>query len=393
MRFLNKFLFTKNFLRANKNSPNERNRIAYLISLTLLFSYAELIIPRFVPFFRLGLSNIAVLSALNLSFPSFFVLTVFKAAATSLMAGTLFSPFVVISLFQSVLSGIFMFAIFRLNNFFQKKLFSLYGISVLGSSLSAAVQISLSAIYLGGGTFMVLGPMLIFNAASGILTAFLAQFLEIPDTAPILGGGSLPLGRTPLRPTPSNGSRFRRGSTKTRSKRCATRVLSTPPSLPTLNARLKKSSRFFNIIKILAVLSLSATVFFIDSIPVLVAFFALSLLIQFLCGRKIMVLPHVFLWVFVIFSTLLVPSGKVFFNAGNFSVTQGALFNGISKALKLSAASAFSQCAANLKVPKQTLLGITLLYYRGLLNILKTSPGNIFQRLKTTLCTTELPAE
>ncbi len=381
----------------NKNSIHlklqERNRIAYLISLTLLFSYAELLLPRFVPFFRLGLSNIAVLSALNLSFTPFFVLTFFKAAATSLMSGTLFSPFVVTALFQSVLSGLLMFALFRMNNLFQKKLFSLYGISVLGSSFSAVVQISLSSLYLGRGTFLVLGPMLIFNAASGILTAFLAQFLEIPDKAPILGGGSLPLGRTSLRPTPSAGSRFRRGSTMTRSKRCSTRVLSASPSLPTRNARSKKSGRFFNILKITVILSLSAAVFFINSIPVLLVFLVLSLLLQFLCGRKIMVLPHVFLWLFVIFSTLLVPSGKVFFSIGNFSVTQGALLNGTAKALKLSAASAFSQCAANLKVPEETLLGLTLSYYRGLLNILKTTPGNIIRRLKTTLRATELPAE
>lgn len=341
----------------------ERNRIAYLISLTLLFSYAELLIPRFVPFFRLGLSNIVVLSALNLTFPSFFMLTIFKATATSLMAGTLFSPFVVISLFQSIFSGFFMFAVFRMNNHFKKKLFSLYGISVLGSSVSAAVQISLSALYLGRGTFLILGPMLIFNAASGILTAFLTRFLEIPDKAPILVGGSLPLGRTSLRPTPSAGSNAAR------------------------------NARFFNILKISAVISLSISVFFINSIPVLAVFLALSILLQFLSGRKIMIFPHICLWIFVIISTLFVPSGKVFFQIGDFSVTQGALFNGTAKAIRLSAASAFSQCAANLEVPKETLLGLTLSYYRALFNILKTAPGNIVHRLKTTLRATELPTE
>lgn len=354
----------------------ERNRIAYLISLTLLFSYAELLIPRFVPFFRLGLSNIAVLSALNLSFPSFFVLTIFKATATSLMAGTLFSPFVIISLFQSIFSGFFMFAVFRMNNHFKKKLFSLYGISVLGSSVSAAVQISLSALYLGRGTFLILGPMLIFNAASGILTAFLTQFLEIPDKAPILVGGSLPLGRTSLRPTPSAGSDA---------------ALRACPGSATNNA--KKSSRFFNISKIVVILSLSAAVFFINSIPMLLVSLAISLLLQSFCGRKIMIFPHICLWIFVIISTLFVPSGKVFFQIGDFSVTQGALFNGIAKAIRLSAASAFSQCAANLEVPKETLLGLTLSYYRALFNILKTAPGNIVHRLKTALRATELPME
>ena len=363
-------------MRFHSNFPpkktSEQNRIAYLIALTLLFSYAEMLLPRFIPFFRLGLSNIAVLSSFNLSFSSFLLLTVFKAITTSLISGTLFSPFAVISLFQSVLSGILMFSLFHLNNFSGKKLFSLYGISVLGSSVSAAVQIFLSALYLGKGTFLILGPMLIFNTASGIFTAFLAQFLEIPEKAPALNkhnGGSLPLGRTSLRPTPSEGSNA------------------------ALNACSKKSTRFLNILKILVVLVLSAAVFFINSIPVLFAFFALSFLLQSLSGRKIMIFPHICLWIFVIISTLLVPSGKVFFQIGSFSVTQGALFNGIAKALRLSAASAFSQCAANLEVPKETLLGITLSYYRALLKLLKDAPGNIFHRLKTTLRATELDCE
>jgi len=354
---------------STKKNPSDQNRIAYLIALTLLFSYAEMLLPRFIPFFRLGLSNIAVLSALNLSFPSFFALTVFKALATSLMSGTIFSPFVLISLFQSVFSGILMFSLFHMNNFSGKKLFSLYGISILGSSFSSALQIFLSAIYLGRGTFLLLGPMLIFNATSGIFTAFLAQFLEIPAEAPILCGGSLPLGRTSLRPTPSVGSNAAH------------------------NACSKKSSRFFTISKIIIILSLSAAVFFIDSIPVLSVFFVLSILLQFLSGRKIMIFPHICLWLFVIISTLLIPNGKVFFQIGTFSVTQGALFNGIAKALKLSAASAFSQCAANLNIPEKNLLGLTLSYYRALLKLLKNTPGNIIQRLKTALRATELYCE
>lgn len=361
--------FHSNF---SPKKTSEQNRISYLIALILLFSYAEMLLPRFVPFFRLGLSNIAVLSSFNLSFSSFLLLTVFKALTTSLMSGTLFSPFAVISLFQSVLSGILMFSLFHLNNFSGKKLFSLYGISILGSSVSAVVQIFLSALYLGKGTFLILGPMLIFNTASGIFTAFLAQFLEIPEEAPALNkhnGGSLPLGRTSLRPTPSEGSNA------------------------ALNACSKKSTRFLNILKILVVLALSAAVFFINSIPILLAFFALSLLLQFLVGRKIMIFPHIFLWIFVIISTLLVPSGKVFFQIGSFSLTQDALFNGIAKALRLSAASAFSQCAANLNVPEKNLLGQTLSYYRALLKLLKDAPGNIFHRLKTTLCATELDCE
>lgn len=350
-------------MQSHNDFSEKRSRLAYLTALTLIFSYAELLFPRFIPFFKPGLSNIVILSSLNLPVSTFFLLASFKALAASLMSGTLFSPFAAISLAQSVLSGFFMLAVFRLNNFFKKKIFSLYGISVLGSTISAAAQIFLSALYLGKGTLLLLGPMLIFNAASGIFTAFSAQFFKIPSEAPVLSGGSLPLGRTTLRPAPSAGS----------------------------NAAL--NARFFNILKISAVISLSASVFFIKSIPVLSAFFALSLLLQFFSGRKILFMPHIFLWSFVIASSIFVPSGKILLQIGNFSVTQGALLAGTAKALRLSAASAFSQCAANLDVPKKSFTGLTLSYYRALLHILKATPGNIAKRLKTALSATELPAE
>lgn len=350
-------------MQSHNDFSEKRSRLAYLTALTLIFSYAELLFPRFIPFFKPGLSNIVILSSLNLPVSTFFLLASFKALAASLMSGTLFSPFAAISLAQSVLSGFFMLAVFRLNNFFKKKIFSLYGISVLGSTVSAAAQIFLSALYLGKGTLLLLGPMLIFNAASGIFTAFSAQFFKIPSEAPVLSGGSLPLGRTTLRPAPSAGS----------------------------NAA--HNARFFYILKISAVISLSVSVFFIKSVPVLSAFFALSLLLQFFSGRKILFMPYIFLWSFVIASSIFVPSGKILLQIGNFSVTQGALLAGTAKALRLSAASAFSQCAANLEVPEKSFTGLTLSYYRALLHILKATPGNIAQRLKTALSATELPAE
>ena len=328
-----------------QNYSKERGRTAYLLALTLLFSYTEMLLPRGVPFFRLGLANIAIFSAFNLSIPSFFMLTVFKAAASSLMAGTLFSPFVLVSLAQSVSSGILMYGIFHLNSLFKKKLLSLYGISVLGSAASAAAQIFLSSLYLGKGAFSLLGPMLIFNAASGILTAFLAHAFKIPEETPVLTSRTNSHGQNP---------------------------------------------RFLTAAKIISVLLLSASVFFIDSIPVLAGFLALSFLLQILSGRKIMILPHVFLWIFVIISTLLVPNGKILLQLGKFSITQGALLGGISKALRLSAAGAFSQCAAGLNVSRNTLLGATLDYYNALLKILKTSDGKIFARLKKTLTAAEL---
>ena len=48
-----------------------RQQIARLAALMLVFTYAELLVPRVIPFFRLGLGNAALLMGLGLSFPAF----------------------------------------------------------------------------------------------------------------------------------------------------------------------------------------------------------------------------------------------------------------------------------------------------------------------------------
>ena len=153
--------------------------LAYLCALTLLFSYAEMILPRVVPFFRLGLANVVILLALDINLGSFIILSILKATAASLIGGTLFSPFFFISLVQSCVSALIMRFMYK---FISKKVISLYGISVVGSSVSAAIQIILASLYIGKGTFALLGPMLIFNTVSGIVTAFFSEKLGIKES-------------------------------------------------------------------------------------------------------------------------------------------------------------------------------------------------------------------
>lgn len=356
MRFLNKTI---------QKYKSDREQIAYLASLTLLFSYAELILPRVIPFFRLGLSNIAILASFNLSFPSFFMLTVLKAIASSLTAGTLFSPFFAISLCQSVCSGILMFALFRMNRLCKDRLFSIYGISISGSCASGAIQIILASLYLGRGTFSLLGPVLIFNTISGIITAVLAQILNIKtESSGVLG--AKPLGEgvaEKSRSEPDGRFSFHLAS----------------------DAEFEARGRLSPFLFISAIIILSVATFLVRSIPVLTGFLAFSLLLQVICKRKIRILPHISLWIFILLCTIFVPSGKVFFKIGNFSFTQGALILGIEKALKLSAVSALSQTAASIKLPQSNILGLTLAFYRTLLDKMQNSSGNVFKRLKNAI--------
>lgn len=314
-----------------------KNKIAYLGALTLLFSYAEMLLPRFTPFFRIGLGNIAILLAFDLNPLSFMLLTLIKAFASSLMAGTLFSPFFLISLGQSFFSGMMMYLLARLNRKCKNKLFSLYGISILGSAVSALIQIFLSTLYLGKGTYSLLGPMLLFSLFSGIITAFFSLILHIPEQAPNL-----------------------------------IRKENVEKKQPVL-------------LLALLILSASAAIFMIKNLIILSLALILALILQLISGRKIYIFPHISLWIFVVISTLFIPNGEVLIKNGTFSITKGSLIIGITKALKLSIVSALSQCAASLKPRGDRPLALVLAYFTALSNLFRSSQGNFIQKLKTTL--------
>lgn len=314
-----------------------KNKIAYLGALTLLFSYAEMLLPRFTPFFRIGLGNIAILLAFDLNPLSFMLLTLIKAFASSLMAGTLFSPFFLISLGQSFFSGMMMYLLARLNRKCKNILFSLYGISILGSAVSALIQIFLSTLYLGKGTYSLLGPMLLFSLFSGIITAFFSLILHIPEQAPNL-----------------------------------IRKENVEKKQPVL-------------LLALLILSASAAIFMIKNLIILSLALILALILQLISGRKIYIFPHISLWIFVVISTLFIPNGEVLIKIGTFSITKGSLIIGITKALKLSIVSALSQCAASLKPRGDRPLALVLAYFTALSNLFRSSQGNFIQKFITTL--------
>ena len=341
---------------------HNKKRIAYLSALTLLFSYAELVLPRIIPFFRLGLGNVAILMAFEMPFPAFLLLSIIKAVAASLTGGTLFSPFFIISLAQSVSSACLMYVLFKLNKVCRGKILSMYGISLAGSALSAFVQISLCTLYLGQGTFSLLGPMFLFNTASGIITAFIAEVMKAGWTG------------EPAAETPETEATAQAAPGSAPAKAVAE---------PSKESR--KKSATLQIALAVAIIAASASIFFIDSIPVLCVAFVLSFVFQKISGRKIFIIPHISLWLFVLISSLFVPNGKVLYSIWNISITEGALFSGIEKALKLSAVMALSQCAASLRPPENSLLGLSLSYYRTLSDKFRNTKGNIFTRLKTTL--------
>ncbi len=344
-------------------SLQNKNCIAYLTSLSLLFSYAEFFLPRFA-FFKLGLSNIVILSSLNLNFSSFMILCVLKSLSSSFLSGTLFSPFFLISLGQSIFSGLLMFG---LNLIFKKcKFISIYGISVLGSAFSALVQIFLASLYLGFGTFRFLGYLLLFSIFAGIFTAYFCIKLNLQSYVESKKNLSLP-------------EDFLQNDFELNLK-------SESNSKSEKSAKSKnKTSKTKSIILILLILIFSVAIFMIQNIYILIACFVISLVLQIIFGRKVLILPHIFTWIFVIISCVLIPSGKNLFMIFKFPVTQGSLLLGIKKSLQLSSTMALSQCATKIDFEDKSLLGLTFFYFKNFCETFKNEKGNVWKKLKFTL--------
>ena len=331
-----------------QNDLQNKNELAYLCALTLLFSYAELILPRILPFFRLGLANTVILIALDLNFTSYLLLSILKATAASLTGGTLFSPFFMISILQSLASALVMRLLYKV---ISKKLISLYGISVAGSAVSAFIQIFLTSLYIGQGTFALLGPMLIFNTISGILTAFFCEKSGIKESYNYIEENSAKL-KTGYSDFVANEKPARKGL-----------------------------QIFFAAILITA----SVSVFFIKNLILLAFVFTISLLAQKLAKRKIFLIPHISMWFFIFISAVFLPNGKVLCKIWNFSITEAALLMGLQKALTLSTVSALSQCAVCLKPGRKTLLGLSLDYYKIMSDRFRNAQGSLIARITSAL--------
>lgn len=157
-------------------SPTDRlNSVAFLGACCMFLSLIEHLIPKPVPFLRIGLANVPILIGLSLFSAKYFFLLVFlKVVAHGMISGTLFSYVFVFSAGGSLTSGLLMY----LCNRFGGRRFSIIGISVVGSLGSTIVQLFLAtALVFGPGARLIAPPLLLVGFVTGIiLGAFTLRF-------------------------------------------------------------------------------------------------------------------------------------------------------------------------------------------------------------------------
>lgn len=147
--------------------PTDRRELAALLGgLCLFFSTIEYLVPKPVPYIRLGLANIPILLALDLLPVGYiFLVTAVKVVGQGLLNGTFASYVFLFSMAGSVASTCVMIAAHRIG----RASISLLGISILGALTSNAVQILLSIVFIFGANARIIAPVFLgFGTASGI---------------------------------------------------------------------------------------------------------------------------------------------------------------------------------------------------------------------------------
>ena len=149
--------------------------LAILGAFCLFLSAVEYMIPKPLPFFRIGLANLPLMLAIDLfPLPSFLILLCIKVFGQALITGTLFSYVFLFSLTGSFLSGISMYALLR---FLGQKHLSFIGIGTVGAMVSNISQMVLAMVFIFGNSVLIITPP--FLAAGLVTGASLGLFCEL----------------------------------------------------------------------------------------------------------------------------------------------------------------------------------------------------------------------
>ena len=317
--------------------------LPFLAALAFFLSTIEFLLPRPLPFLRLGLANIPLLLAVDLLDLGPYLLLLFvKVLGMNLLSGTLFSYLALFSLLGTLASGLAMRGLRRLAG----QRLSYLGLCVAGALASNGAQLLAARLMVFGAAAFYMLPLVAgFGLASGLaLGGFTNLFARnsawlaarLTERGLSMAGAADPSGPaaspadSPVRPTPTQPeatpTRRRRDEALGRQRDRWQRLM--PPLPATLGG-----------------LSLMALILTLPGLPAKAAGFLVGMLLAALAGRRMRPLNIILVMAGIVLAHLLVPAGRVLWQLGSILVSQDALIKGLEKALAFQAILLLSRAA------------------------------------------------
>jgi heptaprenyl diphosphate synthase len=154
-----------------------RKTAALLGAFCLFLSTIEYMIPKPLPFMRIGIANLPLILALDIfPFKPFLILVGLKVLGQALITGTLFSYVFLFSLAGTAASALSMFFLRRL---LGEKRIGFIGLSVFGALLSNGAQLVLARLFIfGAGVRYIAPPFLALGLVTGIALGVFCEYFS-----------------------------------------------------------------------------------------------------------------------------------------------------------------------------------------------------------------------
>jgi len=355
------------------NKKTDSGQLAVLGAFCLFLSAVEYMIPKPLPFLRIGLANLPIMIACDI-FPlsSFIILVFIKIFGQALITGTLFSYIFLFSMTGTLLSAVFMYFLRRALGF---KRITFIGIGTAGAVISNISQLALAYVFIFRENVRYIAPpFLAIGLITGIVLGF---FCEIFIKRSFWYRESLS-----AKTNPNQGFKA-----AVRKDDINEKTGSSPLSEFYYNAFSAKAL-------FAAGLIIMPSLLFNPSTDYRVVQFLFFLFLALLSGNKINLLSVFVITLFIIAFNLIIPYGKILFSLGAFKITSGALEAGVHRAVTLQALVMLSKAAVrnDLRLPGSfgQLLGESLRIFKELTDRKIRITGKNFtakiDELMTELC-------
>jgi heptaprenyl diphosphate synthase len=310
--------------------------IALFAAFCLFFSVVEVMIPKPVPFFRLGLANLPLLIAVTvLPAGEVLIIIALKILGQGIVSGTLLSYVVLFSAAGSLASGGVMIGLSR----WHGRRITLVGIAVLGALASNTVQLIVSALLIfGESTRLIAPPFLLVGTVSGFLLGFIAErFYRNSHWLACFREG-FPAGgaadRQDDQTAESSGEPAEEADGRQRRKTPAGILTKVPPY-----------------VRLAAGAAMIPPFLVLDSLLLKLLFIVLFVLVMRMAGKGFRLMPGLIVLTAVFVAHLLMPIGEVLLYVGDFPITAGAIREGLTRGLTLVGLVYLSRFAVSAELP------------------------------------------
>jgi heptaprenyl diphosphate synthase len=159
--------------RSTTSRTKQLDLVAFLGALCLFLSAVEYMIPKPIPFLRVGIANLPILLGIDLlPVPLLLLVVLLKVLGQGLIGGTFLSYVLLFSAAGSFASGLSMLALRRIAG----RKVSLVGIGVFGALFSNCVQVLLARFLIfGEGAWLIAPPFLALGTATAVVLGLFAE--------------------------------------------------------------------------------------------------------------------------------------------------------------------------------------------------------------------------